>query len=307
MRRGIVLGVLLVVGGLSLALADSRHRPARAAGTEASSKSRRSRTTSAHDHGRRRQHRRVHHRTTASCSSTRSSPGWGQADPRQGQGADDKPITDDHQHAHARRSHVSGNVEFSGASVEVVAQENTKTNMEKMDAFKERQVRVHAEEDLQGQDDHRQGRRPDRPLLLRPAHTNGDAWVVFPRAARRCTRATPSLAKTTPLIDPRTTAAARVHIGKTLGEGRLGIKNVDTIITGHTPADDAGRPEANSPTSTTASSRGFADEIKAGKTVEQPQRCRARFPRKHDGYTVGTFLGGIKNNIQMACNELGQK
>jgi hypothetical protein len=57
------------------------------------------------------------------------------------------------------------------ASVEIVAHENTKANMEKMDAFKGDNAKFPAEEDLQGQAvaRHRQGSR--RSLLLRAAGT----------------------------------------------------------------------------------------------------------------------------------------
>jgi hypothetical protein len=48
------------------------------------------------------------------------------------------------------------------------------------------------------------------------------------------------------------------------------------------------------------------DEIKAGKTVDAAA-AEYKVPAQYSGYTVSTFLGGIKNNIQIAYNELGQK
>src|SRR5205085_11748886 len=54
----------------------------------------------------------------------------GTADPRQDHGADPKPITTII-NTHTHYDHVSGNVEFP-ATVEVVVQENTKANMERM-------------------------------------------------------------------------------------------------------------------------------------------------------------------------------
>jgi hypothetical protein len=48
------------------------------------------------------------------------------------------------------------------------------------------------------------------------------------------------------------------------------------------------------------------DEIKAGKNVDAAA-AEYKVPAQYSGYTVSTFLGGIKNNVQIAYNELGQK
>jgi len=47
-------------------------------------------------------------------------------------------------------------------------------------------------------------------------------------------------------------------------------------------------------------------EIKAGKSVDAAA-AEYKIPDRYKGYTVSTFLGGIKNNIQVAYNELGKK
>src|SRR6184192_4433588 len=63
------------------------------------------------------------------------NPGWGQPILDKIKELTPKPVTlliNTHTHG----DHVSGNVEFP-ATVDVVVQENTKTNMEKMDIFKQ--------------------------------------------------------------------------------------------------------------------------------------------------------------------------
>ena len=94
------------------------------------------------------------------------NPGWGQPILAKIKELTPKPVTlliNTHTHG----DHVSGNVAFA-PSVDVVVQENTKTNMEKMPIFKENNNSRDGEAHLQGPDDHRQRRGPDRPLLLRP-------------------------------------------------------------------------------------------------------------------------------------------
>src|SRR6516162_2908281 len=63
------------------------------------------------------------------------NPGWGQPILDKIKGLTDKPVTT-LINTHTHGDHVSGNVEFP-ATVEVIAQDNTKTNMEKMDIFKQ--------------------------------------------------------------------------------------------------------------------------------------------------------------------------
>ena len=44
-------------------------------------------------------------------------------------------------------------------------------------------------------------------------------------------------------------------------------------------------------------------EIKAGKSVDAAA-MEYKIPDKYKGYTVSTFFGGVKGNIQTAYNEL---
>ena len=65
------------------------------------------------------------------------------------------------------------------------------------------------------------------------AHTNGDAWVVF-KSLRVMHSGDAFAGKTTPIIDANNGGSA-VDYGKTIAKAASSIKNVDTIITGHSP------------------------------------------------------------------------
>ena len=84
---------------------------------------------------------------------------------------------------HTHGDHTGSNV-FFPANVEIVAHENTKTNMEKMDVFKD-PANKYALPDKIFKDRMTLLGGPDSIDLyyFGPAHTNGDAFVVF-RALR---------------------------------------------------------------------------------------------------------------------------
>ena len=75
------------------------------------------------------------------------------------------------------------------------------------------------------------------------------------------------------------------------------------IITGHsnttmTPADLKEYADFNNDFTT-----WVQGEIRAGKTVDEAS-MEYKIPDKYKGYTINTFFGGIKGNIQTAYNEL---
>src|SRR5205814_62963 len=106
------------------------------------------------------------------------NPGWGQPILDKIKELTPKPITT-LINTHTHGDHVSGNVEFP-ASVEVITQENTKTNMEKMDIFKQNNSKGMPKRTFK--DKLTVGKGADQIDLyyFGPGHTNGDAWVVFP-------------------------------------------------------------------------------------------------------------------------------
>src|SRR5207249_4055260 len=84
---------------------------------------------------------------------------------------------------HTHGDHTGSNI-FFPASIDIVAQENTKANMERMDVFKD-PANKHGLPDKTFKDRMTLLNGPDAIDLyyFGPAHTNGDAFVVF-RALR---------------------------------------------------------------------------------------------------------------------------
>jgi cyclase len=227
--------------------------------------------------------------------------GWGQAIMDKVKSVTSKPITTIiNTHTHGDHN---GSNEFFGTSVEFVAHENTKANMEKMDAFKGDKSVFIPKKTFKDKLSLGKGNDQIDLYYFGPAHTNGDAWVVF-RALRVMHSGDAFAGKTTPIIDANNGGSA-VNYGRTLAKAASTINNVDTIITGHsprmTPADLKEYADFNN---------GFVawikEEIKAGKSVDAAA-AEYKIPAEYKGYAVSTFLGGIKNNIQVAYNELGKK
>ena len=106
------------------------------------------------------------------------NPGWGQPILDKIKELTPKPVTmviNTHTHG----DHVSGNVEFP-ATVEVVTQENTKANMEKMPIFKEHNGRGLPKRAFKDKMTIGSGADQIDLYYFGPGHTNGDAIIVFP-------------------------------------------------------------------------------------------------------------------------------
>jgi cyclase len=200
---------------------------------------------------------------------------------------------------HTHGDHTGSN-EFFPATVDIVAHENTKANMAKMDAFKGDKAKFLPKRTYKDKLTLGSGKNQIDLYYFGPAHTSGDTFVVFP--ALRAMHAGDAFAfKQTPVVDGNN-GGSSVEYAKTLSKALAGIKNVDSIITGHstvmTPADLKEYIDFNNDFITWVQS-----EIKAGKTVDQAT-TEYKIPEKYKGYTVTSFMGGVKNNIQIAYNEL---
>jgi glyoxylase-like metal-dependent hydrolase (beta-lactamase superfamily II) len=229
------------------------------------------------------------------------NPGWGQPILDKVKELTPKPITT-LINTHTHGDHVSGNVEFP-ATVDVVTQENTKANMEKMDIFKQNNNRGMAKRTFKDKMTIGKGADQIDLYYFGPGHTNGDAWVVFP--ALRVVHSGDIFAnKGLPLIDGANGGSV-LHIHETLAKAYNGIKNVDTIINGHTPAN-----------TTWPDLKEFIDfnhdflmwaqtELKAGKTPEQAA-AEWKVPEKYKGYatTVSTLMGGLPGRMQRLADEM---
>ncbi len=129
-------------------------------------------------------------------------------------------------------------------------------------------------------------------------HTNGDAFVVF-RELRTMHAGDIFARKGTPLLDMNN-GGSGVQIGETLAKAAAGIKNVDTVIPGHTSvmtwADFVEYGEFNR--EFLAAVRGA---IKSGRTADQAL-ADLKLPAKFAQYQ----MGGAKDNVPMIYAELGK-
>src|SRR5712672_1673030 len=139
---------------------------------------------------------------------------------------DNKPVTTlINTHTHA--DHVSGNVEFP-ATVDVIVQENTKANMEKMPIFKEHNNAGMAKRTFKDKMTLGKGADEIDLYYFGRGHTNGDAFVVFP-ALRVAHAADIFSGKNLPLLDANNGGSA-AEIASSLQKGYDALNSkVDTI------------------------------------------------------------------------------
>jgi len=229
------------------------------------------------------------------------NPGWGAPILAKIKELTPKPVTR-LINTHTHGDHVSGNVEFP-ATIDVVTQENTKTNMEKMPIFKEHNNVGMAKRTFKDKMTIGSGADQIDLYYFGTGHTNGDAFVVFP--AHRIMHSGDIFAsKGVPLIDSNN-GGSMLQIGDTLAKAHAGIRNVEAIINGHTPAQ-----------TTWADLKEFADfnkelaawmqtGLKAGKTPEQ-LAGEWKLPEKYKGYsgTVAAMMGGMVGRIQNLQKEM---
>ena len=170
-------------------------------------------------------------------------PGWGKPLLDRIRMMTDKPVTmiiNTHSHG----DHVSGNVEFP-ATVDVVVHENAKSSMERMERREPRATETRESLDIFKTNNYRGMPKrsfKDRMTIGSGAdqvdlyyfgigHTNGDAWVVFP-ALRIMHSGDMFPGRSLPNID-RVNGGSGVVWPETLAKVYAGIRNVDSVITGH--------------------------------------------------------------------------
>ena len=212
----------------------------------------------------------------------------------------DKPIT----HiinTHTHGDHNGSNV-FFPASVEIVSQENTAANMQKMPAFQEALNR-HGLPDRTFKDKMTVlgGKDAIDLYYFGAAHTNGDAFVVFRNA--RVVHAGDAFAnKGQPLID-RNNGGSGIAYPETIARAAKGIGKVDIVINGHSPVtmklqDLVDFGEFN---------RLFLEHarasLKAGKTPEQAM-MDLKLPEKFKDYNLTGGRGGPGGNFGVIFEEL---
>ena len=213
----------------------------------------------------------------------------------------DKPIT----HiinTHTHGDHNGSNI-FFPAMVEIVAQENTAANMQKMPAFQDA-ANKHGLPDRTYKDKLTllSGNEAIDLYYFGPAHTNGDTLVVF-RNLRVMHAGDMFANKSQPLIDVNN-GGSGIAYGETIAKATKGIPNVDGVITGHN-------------TMTMLKWQDFADygefnrlflahareSLKQGKTPEQAM-MDLKLPDKFKDYNLTGGRGGPGGNFGVIFDEL---
>jgi cyclase len=242
------------------------------------------------------------------------NPGWGQPILDKIKTLTNKPVTT-LINTHTHGDHVSGNVEFP-STVDIIVQENTKTNMAKMIPNSTAQDQtVPAQTIFQQNGGKGLPKRTfkDKMKLFKGAdeidlyyfgrgHTNGDAWVLFP-ALKTVHAGDIFSGKNLPLLDANNGGSAAL-IADSLEKGYNALsKTADTIITGHsTQMTMADLKEY------IAFNRDFLNDVRtakaAGKNIDDITGSW-KMPAKYTGYAP-LDANRLKNNVKLAYTELGR-
>jgi glyoxylase-like metal-dependent hydrolase (beta-lactamase superfamily II) len=220
---------------------------------------------------------------------------WGERIMEKVKSVTDKPVTTII-NTHTHGDHVGSN-EYFAPSVEVVAHENTKANMERMDALK---GKTHAMPDRTFKDRVTVGTGRDRIELhyFGRGHTNGDALVVFPELR---TLHTGDLfpGKQVPFMD-NTNGGSGVEYPATLAKAAKGLRNIETVIPGHSAVTDwAAFVEFGDFVRAFVSS--VEGSAKSGKPIDQAV-SDMKLPEKFSSYTTTR----AKAAVEVIYKEVGK-
>ena len=223
------------------------------------------------------------------------NPGWGQPILDKIKELSNKPVVRII-NTHTHGDHVSGNVEFP-ATVDVVVQENTATNMKKMapvtglsqpgapppaNIFDQNKGRGLPKQTFKDKLTLGSGADQIDLYYFGRGHTNGDAWVVFP-TLRVMHAGDIFSGKNAPLLDANN-GGSGVEIGDSLAKAAESVKNIDIIITGHstqmTMADLREYAQFNDDFAT-----AIREAKKKGGSVEEFVKTW-KIPEKYKGYAA---------------------
>jgi glyoxylase-like metal-dependent hydrolase (beta-lactamase superfamily II) len=156
--------------------------------------------------------------------------GWGQAMLDKIKTVTSKPVTTII-NTHTHGDHTGNNDMFGSA--ESIVQENTAANMTKMDAFKGDKAQFLPKRTFKDTLTVGSGQNRVELHYFGPGHTNGDAFIVFP--SLRVMHVGDMFAwKDAPFCD-RNNGGSCVLFPQTLSKALGAIKNVDSVIGGHQP------------------------------------------------------------------------
>jgi cyclase len=217
----------------------------------------------------------------------------------------DKPVTTII-NTHTHYDHSGSNTEFA-ASVEFVAHENTRANMAKptcppvtnCDAFKGDNARYLPKRTFKDRLSLFSGKDQIDLYYFGRGHTNGDTFVVFP-AVRAMHTGDMYPRAHMPFIDVADNAGSAIEFNQTLQRAASTIKNVETVIGGHTPSPVTW----NDFTTYIDFYRDFLtsaqDAMKKGSTVDAFVKAY-RVPAKYQGFQADPAR--VQANAQAIWNE----
>lgn len=189
---------------------------------------------------------------------------------------------------HTHGDHTGNDDKFG--KVEIIAHENTKANMAKMPAFAGDKAQYLPSKTFTSTWTQGKGKDQISLYYFGAAHTSGDAMIVFP-GLRVAQMGDMFAWKDAPLCD-RANGGSCVAYPKTLAAAAAALKNIDTVIPGHSPmmkvsdVQEYQRFMADLVSSSQAA-------MKAGKTVDEA--VAAFSLAKYPGYKNERFKAAVQN------------
>jgi glyoxylase-like metal-dependent hydrolase (beta-lactamase superfamily II) len=247
------------------------------------------------------------------------NPGWGQPILDKIKELTPKPVTTII-NTHTHGDHVSGNVEFP-ATVDIVVQENTAANMKRMapvtgltpagappapNIFDQNGGKGLAKRTFKDRMTLGSGNDRIELYYFGRAHTNGDAWVLFP--ALRVLHAGDAFAYNNqpPIIDANN-GGSGVEFADTLMKAHAALnRNADQILTGHSGVmtfDDLKKyADFN---------RKFVEDMRTAKRAGKSPEATAKEWKAPEGFQMGaneqaqrSMMMRLQANVQTVFNEL---
>jgi glyoxylase-like metal-dependent hydrolase (beta-lactamase superfamily II) len=308
MTRGLVLGTLIGVGGLSLVLSAQNQGPSPAAIKAAQIEKVKDNLyiiggSGAEDQATFSGGNVAVFITDAGVTLVDSKlPGFGPTIVERVKTVTNKPITRII-NTHTHGDHTGSN-SFFGASIESIVHENTRTNMAKMPEFSAANAQYLPKRTYKDKLTVGSGKDQIDLYYFGRGHTSGDTFVVF-TALRTMHTGDMFAWKALPFVDTMNGGSV-VEQPDSLAKAAA-VPNVDTIIPGHIAVGSI-----NDLKEYAAFTREFVDfaraSMKAGKTPEQAAGEYKVNPR-FKGYTasINPAFAGVAGNLQIAYGELKGK
>jgi glyoxylase-like metal-dependent hydrolase (beta-lactamase superfamily II) len=206
---------------------------------------------------------------------------------------------------HTHGDHTGGNNEFP-RTVEFVAQENTKDNMARMNEFKGENTAFLPKKTFKDRMSLLGGANRIDLYYFGPGHTNGDTVIVFP-CLSTAVMGDLFARKWAPLVDAGNGGSATLF-PQTIAKAIAGIKDVDTVITGHSTTTIGSGPGVSFTRSTPvmkwADLQEYGDFLrdfvaaadaarKAGKTVDEAV-SGLKLPDRYKDYNMAQAKADVQ-------------